>query len=42
MSRPLRATSADIVYHMLNRANARMRLFDDDGDSHAFGRVLAQ
>lgn len=42
MGRPLRAASADIVYHVLNRANGRQRLFDDDGDYAAFERVLAQ
>ena len=42
MGRPLRPTSADVVYHVLNRANGRQRLFDDDGDYVAFERVLAQ
>src|SRR6267143_3242791 len=42
MGRPLRLTSADVVYHVLNRANARRTLFDDDGDYAAFGRVLTQ
>ena len=42
MGRPLRPTSADVVYHVLNRANARMTLFEDDGDYTAFERVLAQ
>ena len=42
MGRPLRSTSADVVYHVLNRANARTMLFDDDGDYAAFERVLAQ
>lgn len=36
MGRPLRAASGEIVYHVLNRANARMRLFGDDGDYNAF------
>ena len=40
MGRPLRPTSADVVFHVLNRANARRRLFDDDGDYAAFERVL--
>jgi putative transposase len=31
-----------VVYHVLNRANARRTLFDDDGDYAAFERVLAQ
>jgi putative transposase len=42
MGRPLRAASADIVYHVLNRANARRPLFDDDDDYAAFERVLVQ
>ena len=42
MGRPLRPTSADVVYHVLNRANARMTLFDDEGDYTAFERVLRQ
>ena len=42
MGRPLRPTSADVVYHVLNRANARMTLFDDEGDYTAFERVLTQ
>ena len=42
MGRPLRPTSADVVYHVLNRANARMTLFEDDDDYAAFERVLTQ
>ena len=42
MGRPLRTASADIVYHVLNRANARRTLFQEDGDYTAFERVLAQ
>jgi putative transposase len=42
MGRSLRPTSADVVYHVLNRANARRTLFDDDGDYAAFERVLTQ
>jgi putative transposase len=30
------------VYHVLNRANARMRIFDDDADYEAFERVLSE
>jgi hypothetical protein len=36
LSRPLRPTSADVVCHVLNRANGRMTLFDDDDDYAAF------
>lgn len=42
MGRPLRATSADVVYHVLNRANARMTLFDDEGDYAAFDAKRCQ
>jgi putative transposase len=42
MGRPLRAAPGDTVYHVLNRANARMTLFKDDGDYLAFQRVLGQ
>ncbi len=42
MGRPLRPTSADVVYQVLNRANVRRTLFEDDGDYAAFERVLAQ
>jgi putative transposase len=31
-----------LVYHVLNRANGRRTLFNDDGDYAAFERVLAQ
>ena len=42
MGRPLRAASGEVVCHVLNRANARMTLFDNEGDYAAFERVLAQ
>ena len=42
MGRPVRSPAADVVYHVLNRANGRQRLFDDDGDYAAFEQVLAQ
>lgn len=42
MGRPLCTGSAAIVYHVLNRANARMTLFAADGDYAAFERVLTQ
>lgn len=32
MGRPLRPTLVDVVYHMLNLANARRMLFANDGD----------
>lgn len=30
MGRPLRAAPGDAVYHVLNRANARMTLFEGE------------
>jgi REP-associated tyrosine transposase len=41
MGRPLRAAEGGFVYHVLNRANARMTIFDDDGDYSAFVELLA-
>ena len=40
MRRPLHLTSAEVVYHVLNRANARRMLFEDEGDSAALAWVL--
>jgi REP-associated tyrosine transposase len=42
MSRPLRAAEGGLVYHALNRANARLAIFADAGDFGAFERVLAE
>jgi putative transposase len=42
MGRPLRVAPGGLVYHVLNRANGRQRLFDDDGDYRAFERVMTQ
>jgi len=42
MGRPLRAAPGGWVYHVLNRANGRQGLFDDDGDYAAFERVLSE
>ena len=42
MGRPHRAAEGGYVYHVLNRANARLSIFDDDGDYEAFERVLLQ
>jgi len=42
MGRPKRATDGGLVYHVLNRANARMTIFEDDGDWEAFERVLEE
>jgi len=40
MGRPLRTTAGGLVYHVLNRSNARMRIFDKSEDYEAFERIL--
>jgi len=42
MGRSWRAPAGGYVYHVLNRANARLPLFQKDGDYAAFERVLAE
>lgn len=42
MGRPLRTTPGGLAYHVLNRANARMRLFEDARDYAAFEQVMGQ
>ncbi len=42
MGRPPRAAEGGLIYHALNRANARLAIFDDDGDYLAFERILAE
>ncbi len=42
MGRPLRAAVGGIVYHVLNRANARQVIFSKAGDFEAFEQVLAE
>jgi putative transposase len=42
MGRPHRAAVGGYVYHVLNRANARMTLFEDDDGYQAFESVLAE
>ncbi len=42
MGRPQRAAEGGYVYHVLNRANARLRVFEGDADYEAFERVLVQ
>lgn len=42
MGRPKRASRGGIVYHVLNRANARMSIFDKDEDFEAFERILEE
>jgi putative transposase len=42
MGRPLRAADGEYIYHVLNRANARMTIFRNDDDFAAFERVLTE
>ena len=42
MGRPKRAAEGGLIYHVLNRANARMTIFESDEDYEAFERVLLQ
>ena len=42
MGRPHRAAEGGYIYHVLNRANARMTVFEDDGDYEAFEKVLVE
>lgn len=42
MGRALRAAAGGIIYHVLNRANARGRIFEKAGDFHGFERVLSE
>ncbi len=42
MPRRLRRCPGGLVYHVLNRANARATIFRKDGDYEAFERVLAE
>jgi putative transposase len=42
MGRPHRAAEAGYVYHVLNRANARMTIFESNADYEAFENVLAE
>lgn len=42
MGRPLRAAQKGYVYHVLNRAVARLQIFDKPADYDAFDRVLEQ
>ncbi len=42
MGRPSRVALGGLVYHVINRANGGMRLFESDADYAAFERVLAE
>ena len=42
MARPRRTAPGGFVYHVLNRANGRRRIFEKDGYYFAFERILGQ
>ena len=42
MGRPQRAADGGLVYHVLNRGNARLPIFESDADYEALERVLEQ
>ena len=42
MGRPKRITKGNIVYHALNRANGRLRIFKKPQDFEAFESILAE
>jgi len=42
MPRPLRTAPGGFVYHVLNRANGKRKIFERDRDYLAFERVLAE
>ena len=42
MGRPRRVSEGGLVYHVLNRANARRPIFEGDGDFLAFERILTE
>ncbi len=42
MGRPRRAAQGGLIYHVLNRANARMTIFKKEDDFEAFERFLQE
>ena len=42
MGRPLRAAVGGVIYHVLNRANGGLQLFEKAGDYGAFERVFEE
>ena len=42
MGRAKRAAVGGLIYHVLNRANARLPIFEKDEDYEAFERILEQ
>ena len=42
MPRPPRTIQGNIIYHVLNRANARMQIFEKEKDYLAFEKILIE
>ena len=42
MDRPKRSAKGGLVYHVWNRANARMTIFEKDEDYEAFERIVGE
>jgi putative transposase len=42
MGRPLRAAVGGLIYHTLNRANARLAIFEKEADFAAFEQIIAE
>lgn len=42
MGRPPRLAVGNIVYHVLNRANGRLKIFEQDKDYQAFEKILGE
>jgi putative transposase len=42
MGRQLRAAVGGLVYHVLNRSNGRVRIFEDDSEYKAFEQVMGE
>ena len=42
MPRPPRADEAGAIYHVLNRGNARRKIFLKEGDYEAYERILVE
>src|SRR5580658_547315 len=42
MGRAKRAADGGLIHHVLNRANGRLRIFDDAADLEAFERILEE
>jgi len=42
LGRPLRAAAGDLVCHVLNRANGRLKIFEKATDYNAFKRAMAE